>query len=180
MLDINWNESKLNSFYNRMNTIKKNLIKYAEDGINNALKESKEYALAHKKGSKESNLFLIDLNKKAQEIIGRLYTNKDSFFYAPFLEWGTGSKLDSDGPGPMPAHTKTYNLTFGEMWFLPVEKANKKLNNKIWTNEDGEQFYIMFATQPYPFMRPTAFYRRKLNVDCVKKSIQKGISEDIK
>lgn len=175
MLKIEWKESNLNSLYNKLNKIVNNLVEHIEKGVNEALNDSKEKALELKRGSKDKNLLLTELTKKGQEVIGRLYTN---FSYAPFLEYGTGNK--SDGTMPHIGKTNTFTESGMKYWYLPVEKADREFSpSRIITIHD-KQFYIMYATQPYPFMRPTAFYMKKHNIEKVKEYIRKGINEDIK
>lgn len=106
-------------------------------------------ALQNKRGSSDKNLILYEVQVTSDGIVGRLYTNFD---YASFLEFGTGTKAEL----PHIGHTDTFKNSGYRIWFLPVEKARKPLNNRVVTIE-GTDFYMMFPTQPYPFMRPTAF-----------------------
>lgn len=175
MLEIEWNKSNLENLYKKLYKITDHLLENTEKGVEVALNESREYALSQKKGSKDKNLILTELAKKGNEVIGRLYTN---FSYALFLEYGTGNK--SDGEMPHIGITKTFKESGMRYWYLPVEKANQEFAPSRIITIGESQFYIMYATQPFPFMRPTAFYRRKLNVETIKEKIKKGINEDIK
>jgi len=125
------------------------------DGMENAMKHGQEVALSHKRGSKDTDLILYEISRENGVIKGKLYTNFD---YALFLEYGTGIK--ADGTLPHIGHTKTFKESGMRYWFLPKEIADakgKEFSPQRLININGELFYIMYATQPYPFMQPTAF-----------------------
>ena len=102
--------------------------------------------------------------------------DKDIFSYAPFLEFGTGTKAEL----PHIGKTKTFIASGYRYWFLPVDKVDKKFSPERVINIDGELFYIMFATQPYPFMRPASFTSRQENADLVNERIGKFLTEVLK
>lgn len=127
------------------------------DGINqgmeDAMKHGQEIALSNKRGNKDADSILYEISSENGVIKGRLYTNFD---YAMFLEYGTGTKAELDHIGT----TKTFLESGYRYWFLPKEVADargKEFSPERLINIKGELFYIMYATQPYPFMRPTAF-----------------------
>lgn len=150
----------------------------AKNGVKIASEVTREEALSRKRGSQEASLILAEQKEEQNLYIGRVYTN---FEYAPFLEYGTGIYAE------MPHIGQTYTFYKSGMtyWFLPVAKAKKKLNNKIvyvpvrdsHGNPTGKHIecYMMFATQPFPFMRPTAFYSRNENIEAVKNSIKEAL-----
>ena len=173
MIDISWNEKKLNSFYKKMDNIINNLKKHAEQGVGEASEDTRKYALDKKRGNKADNLILKEINSHTKEIISRIYTN---FQYAPFLEYGTGTKAER----PHIGKTETFINSGYKYWLLPVEKADREFSPQRIINIKGKQFYLMFATQPYPFMRPTAFYMREKNVETIRNVLRKGILDDIK
>lgn len=170
MISVEWNKKSLNSFYNKMDKILQELPKRAENGMNNALKNTQEKALTNKRGSKDERLIpyeIVEANSK--QIIGRVYTDKDLFDYAPFLEFGTGTKAEK----PHIGKTKTFIESGYKYWYLPVEKANREFSPSRIINIDGNLFYIMYATQPYPFMRPASFSSRQESADCINEEVGK-------
>lgn len=117
------------------------------------MKHAKEIALKNKRGSKDENSILFELNVTNFGIEGKLYTNFD---YAMFLEYGTGTEAEL----PHIGHTETFLKSGFKYWFLPksiADEKGKEFAPQRLINIEGELFYIMFATKPYPFMRPTAF-----------------------
>lgn len=160
-----------------MNKMLKELPNSARDGLNDALKHTQEVALKNKRGSRDEKLIpieIVDFDKN--KVVGRVYTDKDLFSYASFLEYGTGTKAEL----PHIGKTKTFIASGYRYWLLPVEKVDRKFAPERMINIKGELFYIMFATQPYPFMRPTAFSTRKENADLVDERIGKMLSEVLK
>lgn len=172
MIEASWNQKNLDSFYSKMNKIVNNLATYTFDAVEKASEDTREYALNQKRGSKDDDFILKKLNKEAKQIIARVYTN---FSYAPFLEYGTGIYAEM----PHIGKTKTFIESGYRYWYLPVDKVEKNLNNQIISIK-GEQFYVMHSTQPYPFMRPTAFYMKPKNIETIKNTLRERILSDIK
>ena len=140
---------KINYCKDYMKKIENSLPKAME----HVMQKSKQSALSKKRGSKEDNLILYELTKNGEKFEGRLYTNFD---YALFLEFGTGIKAEM----PHIGHTETFKKSGYTYWFLPKELADakgKEFAPQRVINIKGNLYYIMFSTQPFPFMRPTAF-----------------------
>ena len=173
MIEISWGQKGLNSFYKKMETIINNLADHTYNGIEKASEDTRKYALNQKRGSKDDSLILKELTKSANEVLSRIYTN---FKYATFLEYGTGTKAEM----PHIGNTKTFIESGFRYWLLPVEKADREFSPQRIIVIDGKQFYLMFATQPYPFMRPAAFYTEGNSLNITKEEIRKGILNDIR
>ena len=143
------------------------------NAMENLMQYAKEVALRNKRGNKDSNLILFEIFVENKEVKGRLYTNFD---YAMFLEYGTGTEAEM----PHIGHTKTFMESGYRYWFLPKEVADskgKEFSPRRLINIKGELFYMMFATQPHPFMRPTAFdlenNATKIFADALKEGLRK-------
>lgn len=177
MFKIEWEKNSLDSFYKKMNNLVKKLPESAKLGVNDALKNTQETALKNKRGSRNEKLIpiqIVDFNK--YEVVGRVYTDKDLFSYAPFLEFGTGTKAEL----PHIGKTKTFIASGYQYWFLPVEKVDRQFSPERIVVIDGQQFYLMFATKPFPFMRPASFSSRQENADLVNERIGKLLMEVLK
>ncbi len=182
-MDISIDKSEFKSLVNKLDKLSDNLINYTETGIQVALKDSKKYALECKSGSKNQNLILTELTKKANERIGKIYTN---FSYAPFLEYGTGRKAEM----PHIGKTRTFRISGFYFWYAPADKVIKQYKDDDFFEFNGEMYpmnaymnnnkYVMvFEQESRPFMRPTAFYRHDLNLEKIKKSIKHGIRREM-
>lgn len=154
----------------------KKVISKIESKLPNAMEKLMQYAqevaLKHKRGEKGSDMILFEIFVENKEVKGRLYTNFD---YALFLEYGTGIHAEM----PHIGQTKTFLESGYRYWFLPKEVADskgKEFSPQRIINIKGKQFYIMFATKPYPFMRPTAFdldnNATKVFADALRKEIR--------
>lgn len=177
MFKIEWEKNSLDSFYKKMDNLVKKLPESAKLGVNDALKNTQETALKNKRGSRNEKLIpieIVDFNK--YEVVGRVYTNKDLFSYAPFLEYGTGTEAEL----PHIGKTKTFILSGFRYWFLPVEKVDRQFSPERIINIDGSLFYLMFATRPYPFMRPASMSTRQENADLVNERIGRLLMEVLK
>lgn len=174
MISVEWNKRDLKSFYSKMDKIIQELPKRTKTGTNNALENVQEKALANKRGSKDKRMIpieILDADKKC--VVGRVYTDKDMFSYAPFLEFGTGTKAEL----PHIGKTKTFILSGYRYWFLPVDKVDRRFAPERMINIGGELFYIMFATRPYPFMRPASASSRQESADYINEEIGKLLME---
>ena len=177
MFKVEWNKNNLDNFYKKMEKLIKGFPERAKLGVEDALKNTQEKALDNKRGSKDESMIpieFVDFDKN--KITGRVYTDKDLFSYAPFLEFGTGTKAELEHIGT----TKTFIASGYRYWFLPVDKVDKRFSPERIINIGGELFYIMFATKPYPFMRPASFSSRQENADLVNERIGKFITEVLK
>lgn len=174
MLEIEWNKKSLNNFYKKMDTIVNKLPESAKLGVEDSLENTQDKALKNKRGSRNKKMIpveIIDFNKN--QVIGRVYTDKDLFSYAPFLEFGTGTEAELPHIGT----TKTFIQSGFRYWLLPVEKVDKQFSPERIININGSLYYIMFATRPYPFMRPASMSSRQENADLVNERIGRLLME---
>jgi len=184
MLEVSWNEKSLDSFYKKMDNLVKNLKRHTTKGVNLASEETRKYALSKKKGSKEDDLILKEINSQSKEIISRVYTN---FKWAPFLEFGTGRYAEM----PHIGKSKTFMESGFRFWYAPASVVNKSyaltdfmvvdgVFYPMITQINGKTYVMCFEQKARPFMRPTAFYMREKNIETIKKVLTKGILSDIK
>lgn len=151
------------------------LNKLLPNAMEEVLKNGQQIALKNKRGNKEQSLIQYEIQNTKDGVKGRIFT---TFNYAPFLEYGTGIK--SDGTLPHIGVTKTFKESGMRYWFMPKAIADRKgmaINASRLINIKGELFYIMYATQAYPFMRPTAFeletLASKIMAEYLKKNLRK-------
>ena len=141
--------------------------------VEKVLQQGQQMALSNKRGIKDNNLIQYSIKVNNGEVEGRIFT---TFDYAPFFEYGTGNK--SDGTLPHIGKTKTFLKSGMEYWYLPKRIADKNgmsFNPNRLVSIKGEEFYIMYATQPYPFMRPTAFELETKAVEIIKQELLKQL-----
>lgn len=177
MISVEWNKDKLDNFEKKMETFITKLPEAVKLGVEDSLKNTQENALKNKRGSKDKKLIpieLLDFDKG--KVVGRVYTDKDLFSYAPFLEYGTGTKAELSHIGT----TKTFIASGYRYWYLPVEKVDRQFSPERIITINGKHFYVMFATKPYPFMRPASFSSRKENADLINERVGKLMMEVFK
>lgn len=177
MFSIEWNKDNLKSFEKKMETIIKKLPEATKMGVNDSLKNTQEKALQSKRGNKDEKLIPIEiLDFDKGKVVGRVYTDKDLFSYASFLEFGTGTKAEL----PHIGKTATFIASGYRYWLLPVEKVDRQFSPQRIIAIKGKQFYLMFATKPHPFMRPASFSSRQENANLVNERIGKLLTEVLK
>ena len=177
-------EATITAKHNNLDELVEAIRNGAKHGVEIASKVTAEEALELKRGSHDKDLILAEQKEDGDTFIGRVYTN---FPYATFLEYGTGvySEFPAEGDNKHIGTTYTFHKSGMNYWYLPVNKAKRKLNNEIVLikkrdkagNLTGEKIecYLMFATEPFPFMRPTALYTRYDNCDAIKNAIKEAI-----
>ena len=188
MYTVEWDEKKLSSLYKKLNKISDNLLTHATAGIKKACDETQKTALNYKPGSKDPSKIRVECEQEGKtKVKGRVFTDKDNFSYATFLEYGTGALK---GPElPVIAQTETYYKSGGTKWYLPVDKSPKPLENPIVyvpvRDKHGMKTgsyikcYVMTTQAPTYFMTNTAFDRRQPNVETIRQEIQNGMRGDI-
>lgn len=189
MIEIEFNKRSINRFETRINKIANNLINNAQKGVNKALEETKKEALLNKAGNSDESLINTESNIAKTKVVGRVFTDKDKFNYAPFLEYGTGYK--ADGTLPHIGKTGTFKISNMRFWYAPADVIKRQANveGAITFGDlsfpksaifNGKKYVLVFSQSPKPFMRPTAFNRRKDNIETIKETIKEGIEEDLK
>lgn len=140
------------------------------EGLTEGLKQVQEVAYDYKGYSKKG--ILIEVTDSNNNLVGRVYTDKEIMPYAMFLEFGTGTFAEL----PHIGHTKTFIESGFRYWYLPVEKAQREFGNDRRIVLNGRQYYVMYAQEPKPFMRTAGFQAKEL----VTQSILKVLSEFIR
>ncbi len=154
-----------------------------EDGTSKALETLMKYAqdkaLSYKKGSKNKNMILYEINYKNSESEGRLYTNFD---WALFLEYGTGTYAEMPNIGT----SKVFIESGFKFWYAPAKSVEKDylptdfmVVNGIFypmmTEINGEPYVIVFEQKPRPYMRPTAFILENEGIDLFVRELRKNL-----
>lgn len=177
MIDIEWKESSLKSFYHKMDKIIANMEKSAKLGIENALKNTQQLAIQIKPQGKSNDGILIELLDTEKNMVqGRVYTDVKTYPYLVYLEFGTGIYADPEGGGsrakkiPWYVHTSMADLS---MYGYPTI---------TFKDENGVEntFYVVYGMHAHPYMRPASFQSRDSNVEQVEKAISDMIRSVIK
>jgi len=173
MIEVKWNTKKVNSLYKKFDKIINFLPKAVERGVKISLTDMQRLALEKKRGNKNVEMIPFSIKVEENVIHGRLYTDKQTFSYASFLEYGTGTYAEREHIGT----TKTFISSNYTYWYLPVEKADRDFGSERLITIGENQYYIMYPQKPSPFMRPTGFESRDKNVDNVSEAIFKMLKE---
>lgn len=164
---INFEFKGLDSLTKKIEKIKKELPNAVQKGINNALTNMQQDALNKIRGRNDVSMIPFTIEVDGTTIKGRLYTDRNTFSYASFLEYGTGTFAEREHIGTTKAFIES-NYTF---WYLPVDKADREFGSDRIVTFGNQQFYVMYPQQPRPFMRPTAFEYRDVNLEKIQEPI---------
>lgn len=188
MISFEWNKDSLKSFENKMANIIKKLPSTVKVATEKTLIETKKEALKNKKGSKNEDMILTEiLDSNTKEVVGKVFTNKDLFSFAPFLEYGTGSYAEK----PHIGKTKTFLESGFKFWYAPATSVNKSytmtdfmvVNGVFYpmiTMFHGKTYVMCFEQKARPFMRPAGVYSREEAKKILSKEIKTMLSEVLK
>lgn len=170
MFQVKINKKKISSLEKKCDYICNNLTSSVMEGIKDALKNTQTLAIRLRKGEDSILTELVNIN--SGEIKGRVFTDKVKFFWAVFLEYGTGQYAQLPHIGTTPTFIKSGY----EYWFIPVEKVDKRLYYPI-IEIQGQQFYLAHGVEPKPFMTPAGIQTREQNTKIIKESIKSMLKE---
>lgn len=177
MIDIEWKESSLKNFYNKMDKIIAKMEESAKKGVQNALNDTQKLAIQLKPQGKSNEGILVELlDTENNEIKGRVYTNSTAFPYLVYLEFGTGIYADADGGG-----SRAKKIP----WYVHTSMADLSMYNYptiTFTDENGIEntFYVIYGMKSHPYMRPAGFQSRDNNIEQVEKTIDEMIRSVLK
>lgn len=173
MFQIKVNKKKLNNLDKKIDYICDNITPSIMKGVQDALKNTQTLAIRLRKGEGTILTELVNIN--SGEVKGRVFTDKVNFFWAVFLEYGTGQYAQLPHIGTTPTFIKSGY----EYWFIPVEKVDKRLYYPI-IEIQGQQFYLAHGVEARPFMTPAGIQTREQNVKIIKDSVKSMLKEACK
>lgn len=173
-MNFEWNETKLDSFCQKMENIINNLSDGALSGIKKASESTQELAIKKVRGKSDKTMIIIEIDNDKLE--SKIHTDKEKFSHASFMEYGTGIYAEREHIGK----TKVFINSGYRYWYVPMTLVNLHLQeDRLLILKDGTVLQRTYAQQPKPFMRPAAFENRKNNVEIVKEEVKKSIDEVI-
>lgn len=128
-------------------------------GIEDVLKNMRLTAIRLEKGHNDNGI-LVEMYENGQQM-GRLYATPDEFMsndisYLFFEYFGTGRYAEMEHVGT----TKHFIESGYTEWFIPVEKAPRRLGYPI-ININGMDFYIAHGVRPNHFLQDAEFETRE-------------------
>ena len=142
----------------------------AERGVRRALDDTAKLAIRLAPNIVGKCIKVEMLNSDTGEIVGRVYTDTGVTSFAPYVEFGTGVKVDDQG-NPEAIRLKRAKQI---PWFIHVSMVPRsfaKYGYPLIVGRDGAQYWVVDGMKPHPYFHPAAFNRRDDNVDVVKQEI---------
>ena len=142
----------------------------AERGVRRALDDTAKLAIRMAPNVVGKCIKVEMLNSETGEIVGRVYTDTGVTSFAPYVEFGSGVKVDDQG-NPESIRLKRATQI---PWFIHVSMVPRsfaKYGYPLIVGRDGAQYWVVDGMTPHPYFHPAAFNRRDDNVDAVKQEI---------
>lgn len=161
----------------------KNFQQTLKEAVPEAIEEIMQYAqneaLSNKKGSKDKNMIVYEINYQNNTSEGRLYT---TFDWALFLEYGTGTYAEMPNIGT----SKVFIESGFKFWYAPADSVEMNYTptdfmviNGIFypmiAEFNGKIYVMVFEQKPRPYMRPTAFLLETKAVEIFVKTLKKTL-----
>lgn len=159
------------SLQSKLTKISKGLAPAAATGLQAALKATSNVAISlapHVVG-KCIKWEILELDTR--KVIGRVYTDTTITNFAPYVEFGTGVKVDDQGNNEAIRLKRAKKIP----WYIHVSmvpKSFERYGYPLVTGVNGEQYWEVDGMKPHPYMHPAAFNRRDENVEAVASAIQ--------
>lgn len=170
MFSVKVNKKKVSNLENKLKYVCKNITPSVMQGVQSAIKNTQTVAIRIRNGKGSILAELVNIN--SGEVKGRVFTDKVNFFWATFLEYGTGKYAQLPHIGTTPTFIKSGY----EHWFIPVDKVDVRLYYPI-VEIQGQQFYLAHGVEPKPFMTTAGIQTREENVKIIKNSIKAMLKE---
>lgn len=151
-----------------------NLPNAAEKGVEKALKQTAEVAIRLAPAVVGKCIKIEMLNRTSGEILGRVYTDTKITYFAPYVEFGTGVKVDDQGNKEAIRLKRAKSIP----WYVHISMVPAsfaKYGYPIVTGANGQQYYEVDGMYPHPYMHPAAFGERDKNVKAVLESVRELI-----
>ena len=110
------------------------------------------------------------LDAETGEVKGRVYTDTGITSFAPYVEFGTGVKVDDQG-NPEAIRLKRAKQIPWYIHVSMVPRSFAKYHYPLIMGKDGAQYWVVDGMYPHPYFHPAAFQRRDENVDAVQKAL---------
>lgn len=110
------------------------------------------------------------LDTSTGEVTGRVYTDTGVTSFAPYVEFGTGVKVDDQGNPEAIRLKRAKHIP----WYIHVSMVPRsfaRYHYPLVIGKDGAQYWEVDGMYPHPYFHPAAFQRRDANVEAVEAAL---------
>lgn len=171
-------EIKVKHNYKKINDIIKKIPESSKKITIDVLKNIQGYAIKLEKGHKSEGIIVELIDVKNGKVKGKVYADPSKFItesgqsYLWFEYFGTGEYAEKEHIGK----TKHFIETGYTEWYIPVNKAGRKLNYPIVTI-NNVKFYVAVGTKANHFLGDAEFESRNENIEIAKKCLEEMFKE---
>lgn len=155
-----------------------NLPSAVETGMTMALKDTSLAAMRLAPGPVKKSIRYEILGNDGQVISGRVFTDTSITAFAPYVEFGTGVKVDNEGVDEAIRLKRAKKIP----WYIHVSMVPAsfaKYGYPLVTSWNGQKYWEVDGMYPHPYLKPAAFERREQNIQNVADAISTMIREAI-
>lgn len=146
-----------------------------EAGVKDALKSTADIAIRLAPGVVAKSIKVEILNSNMEEVAGRVFTDTKITSFAPYVEFGTGLKVDNQG-NPDVIRLKRARMI---PWYIHVSMVPKSFARYGYPKVriGGQEYWECDGMKPHPYMHPAAFQNRDGAVNAVASKLSKLMRE---
>lgn len=141
----------------------------ARMGVESGLKSTAGIAVRLAPGVVAKSIKFEILNADGKEVAGRVFTDTSITSFAPYVEFGTGLKVDDQGNPEAIRLKRAKSIP----WYIHVSMVPKSFERygypKVKIN--GQEYWECDGMYPHPYMHPAAFQNRDGTVNAVAMEI---------
>lgn len=119
-----------------------------------------------------SNSIQSTIEKREGSTYGVVGTSES---YAPFVEFGTGTKGAENHAGISPYVDVSYGSA---PWYIPVEKVHGAEKYPLWKrvkNKEGQEFFVSYGQPAHPFLYPALKDNKEKIIELARNSVKKAL-----
>ena len=153
-----------------------NLPDATETGLEKALNDTGLAAMRLAPGPVRKSIRFEILGNDGQVVSGRVFTDTSITAFAPYVEFGTGIKVDNEGVDEAIRLKRAKKIP----WYIHVSMVPAsfaRYGYPLVTGANGQKYWEVDGMYPRPYLKPAAFQRREQNVQDVADAISAMIRE---
>jgi hypothetical protein len=159
-----------------LSLITDNLPGAVEVGMEKALNDTGISAMRLAPGPVKKSIRYEILGSSGDTITGRVFTDTSITAFAPYVEFGTGIKVDNEGVDDAIRLKRAKKIP----WYIHVSMVPAsfaKYGYPLVVGMNGEKYWEVDGMYPRPYLKPAAFQNREKSAQTIAETIGDMIRE---
>ncbi|GEM_PF-1686016 len=152
------------------------LPKAIKAGMEKALSDTQIAAMRLAPGPVRKSIRYEILNGDGNTLTGRVFTDTNITPFAPYVEFGTGVKVDNEGVDDAIRLKRAKHIP----WYIHVSMVPAsfaRYGYPLVTGKDGQQYWEVDGMYSRPYLKPAAFQNREKNTQTITEAVENMIKE---